>query len=156
MTRYVKGSLVLLAFSFAGCGGSARPADQVLAEFGDAEIGSLIAPRALVVEACQAPEAPDPPALINGRNYAAFGKLTTPSPASVSDEFDRLAVHYRRLEVEPRVSLVVSEQGGGPPLGDAALTKFLGAVGAGPLPARTRKFEPPPGSGHAILHRRHW
>src|SRR5262249_46208622 len=47
---------------------------SLLREFGDAEIASLIAPRALVVEASAVPEISGPPAQRQGRSGAAPGK----------------------------------------------------------------------------------
>ena len=51
----------------------------LLHEFGDAELASLVAPRALVVEACAAPKVEGPPAPRDGRRGAAPGRLTTPT-----------------------------------------------------------------------------
>ena len=50
----------------------------LLEEFGDAEIAGLIAPRALLVEACRGPEVAGPAAPRDGRAGAAPGRLTTP------------------------------------------------------------------------------
>ncbi|MFO1498606.1 MAG: dienelactone hydrolase family protein [Verrucomicrobiota bacterium] len=62
---------------------------RLLAEFGDAEVASMIAPRALVVEHSEWPKVDGPPAPRAGRNGAAPGRLVTP---------DRMAVE---AEVEP-------------------------------------------------------
>ena len=50
----------------------------LLREFGDAEIASLIAPRALIVEYSVEPKVEGPPAPREGRTGAAPGKLKTP------------------------------------------------------------------------------
>jgi dienelactone hydrolase len=62
----------------------------LLEQFGDAEIASLIAPRALIVEHCLAPAIDGPPQARRGRGAsAAPGVITTPAIKSVEMEFDR-------------------------------------------------------------------
>ena len=101
----------------------------LLREFGDADIASLVAPRSLVIEACRAPRAPDPPPLINGRNYAAYGKLWTPKLEEVRREFTLAKTHFQRLDIEDRIALVASDGGQGPPGTQAALVVFLESLG---------------------------
>ena len=101
----------------------------LLREFGDADIASLVAPRALVIEACRAPRAPDPPPLIDGRNYAAYGKLWTPKLEEVRREFALAKTHFQRLDIEDRIALVASDGGQGPPGTQAALVVFLESLG---------------------------
>ena len=72
----------------------------LLHEFGDAEIATLIAPRALVVEYSQAPEITNP-----------RGDLKTPGFQSVRTEFDRIATLTAR-GFQP--ALLVSGRGGTP------------------------------------------
>ena len=63
----------------------------LLRKFGDAEIASLIAPRAVIIEHSEAPQISGPPAAREGRRAtAAPGKLRTPEYDSVEAEFDRL------------------------------------------------------------------
>lgn len=63
---------------------------SLLREFGDAEIASLVAPRALVVEYSEVPAVDGPPAVEPGRRGgAAPGRLVTPEFAAVQAEFDR-------------------------------------------------------------------
>ncbi|MDR3405627.1 MAG: dienelactone hydrolase family protein [Chthoniobacter sp.] len=63
----------------------------LLREFGDAEIATLIAPRALVVEYRAEPAVSGPPPPKEGRkSEAAPGKLTTPAFAEVETEFQRI------------------------------------------------------------------
>src|SRR5437870_1601411 len=63
----------------------------LLHEFGDAEIATLIAPRGLVVEYAAGPRVNGPPVVPRGRRGgAAVGKLDTPAPGSVLDEWKRL------------------------------------------------------------------
>ena len=103
----------------------------LLDEFGDAEIASLIAPRALVVEACQGPEIPGPPPPRNGRLDAASGKLKTPPLSGVQAEFLRAQEHYRKLGLGTNLKLVVSESGEGPPFTPDAVRGLLAALDGG-------------------------
>ena len=115
----------------------------LLQEFGDAEIASLIAPRALLVEACRGPEVPGPPPPRNGRRDAASGKLETPPLASVRAEFRRARQHFERLGIPDRLRLVVSGSGKGPPFSPQALGELLSALDGGlTLPGETRRNEP--------------
>jgi dienelactone hydrolase len=61
----------------------------LLQEFGDAEIASLIAPRVLIVEHCEAPKIDGPPKAREGRSGAAPGKWSTPEFNSVEAEVKR-------------------------------------------------------------------
>jgi dienelactone hydrolase len=62
-----------------------------LAEFGDAELATLIAPRGLVVEHSTAPAVDGPPKVHDGRmGGAAVGRIQTPDDASVRAEFHRI------------------------------------------------------------------
>ncbi len=97
----------------------------LLREFGDAEIASLIAPRGLVIEAAAAPEVSGPPAPRDGRGGAAPGKITTPQLDDVRREFDRARVYYEQLKLPERLHLVVSGDGNGPAVSDAALAALL-------------------------------
>lgn len=66
---------------------------NLLREFGDAEIASLVAPRGLAIEFSPVPEVEGPPKPAEGRRGgAAPGKLTTPSFESVEQEARRAAV----------------------------------------------------------------
>ena len=63
----------------------------LLTEFGDAEIGSLVLPRTLVIEHSQAPRVDGPPPPVEGRrSVAAPGRIETPSAERVISEFKRL------------------------------------------------------------------
>jgi dienelactone hydrolase len=102
----------------------------LLTEFGDAEIASLIAPRALVVEACSGPEVNGPPPVRDGRRGgAAPGEIETCSVDSVRNEFERAKAHYQGLGVVDRVSFVASDDGSGPSGSAQALSAFAASLG---------------------------
>lgn len=61
----------------------------LLREFGDAEIATLVAPRALVVEYSAEPKVDGPPKPRDRRTGAAPGRLVTPDFESVEAEFNR-------------------------------------------------------------------
>ncbi len=90
-----------------------------LAEFGDAEIASLIAPRKLIIEATSAPEIDGPPAVRPGRaGGAAPGVIRTPDRESVKREYLRAKAHYQHLGVPDNIKLVTYAEGV-TPLGDS-------------------------------------
>jgi dienelactone hydrolase len=112
----------------------------LLHEFGDAEIATLIAPRALVVEHSQGPVVEGPPAVPEGRRGGgAVGKLGTPTAAEVQAEWDRLATLLPD-GFQPRA--LIQEKGG--PVRDfagrSAVEKFLEFLGADPSPKRQPKL----------------
>lgn len=60
-------------------------------EFGDAELGVMVAPRSLIVEYSPHPRVDGPPPAVAGhRNSAAVGKITTPAWEAVNGEFQRM------------------------------------------------------------------
>jgi dienelactone hydrolase len=62
----------------------------LLAEFGDAEIASMIAPRGFVVEYSECPKVDGPPPAKEGRKpYGAPGAIRTPTNLDVVKEMDR-------------------------------------------------------------------
>jgi putative membrane-bound dehydrogenase-like protein len=96
----------------------------LLDEFGDAEIASLVAPRALLVEACAVPDVTIPPGA-----DGAPARLTTPPADRVRGEVDRLRKLVSGLTPPPRTELIVSGDGKGP-FGTAPfLDGFLNALG---------------------------
>jgi dienelactone hydrolase len=107
----------------------AEPIDRnvfgLLEQFGDAELAGLIAPRALIVEACRAPEATIP----GGRGAPA--RVVTPKLQAVRAEVDRARELTAGLKPAPRLELVVSGGGDGPCGTDEALRALLDALGAG-------------------------
>ena len=108
----------------------------LLQEFGDAELASLVAPRALIVEASRGPEIAGPPAAREGRlNSAASGRLVNPALAEVRAEVERA----KRLGVGDSITLVASGNGQDHPGSDTALRAFLQELG-------TRKSLTPAGT----------
>lgn len=104
---------------------------RLLDEFGDAEIVSLIAPRRLVIEACHAVDVAGPPALRAGRRKAAApGRIKSNALMSVKAEFQRAASHYKQLDRESEIALVVSGEHGAGPVGSSrAVAEFIAGLG---------------------------
>jgi len=98
----------------------------LLGEFGDAEVASLVAPRALIVEACRGPEADGPPKPRDGRSGAAPGRLTTPKLESVRAEVERAKALLGGKSELDHLQLVISgDDGRGPFASPSALNAFL-------------------------------
>ena len=104
----------------------------LLREFGDAEITSLIAPRALIVEYSVVPKVDGPPPTREGRTGAAPGKLQTPDYTSVEAEFERArallkAADHKDLD---RFKFITGVEGVATgPGSDRALAALLNALG---------------------------
>ena len=102
---------------------------SLLREFGDAEIASLIAPRALVVEAARTPEINGPPGATGERRGATpNGAIRTPAIDSVRSEAERARGFYANLN-SAHFELVESDAGQGPPGSEKALNALLRQVG---------------------------
>ncbi len=102
----------------------------LIKEFGDADIASLIAPRALIVEASGVPPITGPPKETKDRMGATpNGALTTPSLADVRAEVDRAQPFFQSLHVPVKLQLVASGNGDGLPGSDPALSALLAAAG---------------------------
>ncbi|MGI6572099.1 MAG: hypothetical protein ACOX19_01445 [Fermentimonas sp.] len=102
----------------------------LLEEFGDAEIASLIAPRLLVIEACEGPEIEGPPvATGKRRSVAAPGSLTTPSLESIQTEARRAGEVFKKLGVPEKLQVVQSGNGKGLPGSIGALEELLSGLG---------------------------
>lgn len=107
-------------------------------EFGDAELASLVAPRALIVEACAGPQVSGPPPATEERkDYACpNGKLENAPLGSVQGEVDRARAFFARLHADAKLQLVASEHGQGPPGSEEALKAFFDCLGrSGPFSA---------------------
>lgn len=101
-------------------------------EFGDAELGAMVAPRTLIVEHSAAPEVAGPLPVQQGRRGgAAAGKIVTPTWESVSAEFQRInqlipgGFQQRSLVVANREQPSTP----GEPLGGAAAAELLKSLG---------------------------
>ena len=120
-------------------------------EFGDAELGAMVAPRPLIVEYSAAPQVDGPPAVSPGRRGgAAAGRITTPEWKVVNDEFRRMdqlvpgGFQERTLISNSEKPTHLAE-----PLSGAAASQFLKSLGinapASPSlvsPSRPSDFRP--------------
>lgn len=111
----------------------------LLKDFGDAELAALIFPRALVVEAANAPAIDGPPAVREGRSGgAAPGRITTPSASEAQAELSRAMSLAAALDPPPVARLVPAPDG--LPGQDTTLAALLAGLGldtgpSGALPA---------------------
>ena len=111
----------------------------LLRGFGDAELASLIAPRALIVEASRGPEIAGPPAETKDRKGATpNGRLTTPPLDSVRAEFERA---HKFFSAPEKLQLVVSGDGHGLPGSARALLALMQSMGVNKLYAARRRPE---------------
>jgi dienelactone hydrolase len=102
----------------------------LLREFGDAEVASLIAPRALVVEASRGPHISGPPSPTKERKGAApNGTLADPPLESVQAEVERARPYFAILKVGQHLRLAISEDGHGLPGCNTALQTFVQLLG---------------------------
>jgi dienelactone hydrolase len=93
----------------------------LLEQFGDAELASLIAPRALIVDAARGPEATIP----GGRGAPA--RVVSPTLGSVRAEVARAQKLTAGLKPNPGIRLVAADE----PLGGRAIGQFLGSLKPG-------------------------
>lgn len=101
----------------------------LLREFGDAEIASLIAPRALIIEAARSPQVNGPPEATKDRSGATpNGKITTPAIESVEREIARAKPFFSSLGADDKLKSVISGNGKGPPGSTDALEALLASV----------------------------
>jgi dienelactone hydrolase len=112
---------------------------NLLHEFGDAEIASLVAPRALLIEHSETPRLDGPPAPQPGRSGAASGKWQTPEFNTVDYEVTRA-----RELIKPfagQIRLLYGNEGNPiGPFSDRALAELLQRLGS------TTKTTSPAGS----------
>jgi len=99
----------------------------LLDAFGDAEIASLIAPRALIIEASGHPDIAGPPEPRGGRTGAAPGAIATPS----FEEVEREAERARALvaPMDPSAAILLTGDGTGLSGNEESLALFLQALG---------------------------
>jgi hypothetical protein len=113
----------------------------LLREFGDAEIASLIAPRALIVEHSAVPNVEGRPGSRGGWTGAAVGRLKTPDYESVETEFERARALLKPGNAKDfdRFKLITATEGMTTgPGSDRALMALLGV-----LDVKVRKLKPP-------------
>lgn len=108
----------------------------LLTEFGDAEIASLVAPRALVVESCAAPSG-----VIQPGDESAPARLRMPDPDAVRNEVERARALLAGLDPAALPELVESSHGNGPFGCQAFLEAFLQRLAAAPLAPSRREPE---------------
>lgn len=110
-----------------------RNAFGLLREFGDAEIATLIAPRALIVEHSVLPKVDGPPKPREGRSGgAAPGRLITPEFESVEAELNRARALLKEGESRgfDKLTLISGPEGMATgPASDRALAALLNALG---------------------------
>ncbi len=119
----------------------------LLAEFGDAEVASLVLPRTLVIEHSEAPRVEGPPPAAEGRrSVAAPGRIETPPAERVVSEFKRLerwaaalpdtaGARVKLVPPDPRVGTV-------PAGSEAALQGLLEPLAEGAVVAAFRGVAP--------------
>lgn len=98
----------------------------LLEQFGDAELASMVAPRALIIEAARGPEL-----TLSGRGGGAPARLLTPKFEDVRREFLRAKSLIKKLKPLPHFELIASGGGTGPYCTEAALSRFLNALHPG-------------------------
>lgn len=115
----------------------------LLAEFGDAELAGMIAPRALIAEACATPQVTGPPPVTGRRANTACpnGTLRTPALEEVKQEVERARSFFAPLDAAEKLQLAVSEDGQGHPGSDEAMSAFWRVLG---VPRKPRPLGPPP------------
>jgi dienelactone hydrolase len=121
----------------------------LLTEFGDAEVASLLAPRALVIHDGAYPVVAGPPAPDKGRaGGAAPGALGAPAPAAVRAEFTRTQKLVERLQ--PPFTLEDASATRTPP---ASFLRALRLEADVPAPAAAGHFDESPDSLARRFHR---
>lgn len=107
---------------------------NLLTEFSDAEIASLIAPRALFVEHSEAPKIDGPPAARQGRGGAAPGRIATPEFNTADGEVRRANALMRPLKWQAQS--FHGNEGTTVPFGSEPFVKaFLNSLGVTRVPA---------------------
>ncbi len=105
-----------------------QPVDRnvfgLLEQFGDAEVASLVVPRALIVEAAGGPAFVIPPG-----TGGAPGRLATPGLGTVRAEVERARALAAGLEPASPIAMVASGSDGGGPFGtEAALGQLVRGI----------------------------
>ncbi|MEK6239451.1 MAG: hypothetical protein N2C14_32435, partial [Planctomycetales bacterium] len=97
----------------------------LLEQFGDAETASMIAPRALIIEAAKSPE------LVLPSQGGAPGRLVTANIADVKSEVSRARKLVAGLQPKASIELVIAGDGTGAFGSSDALRSFLAALAPG-------------------------
>lgn len=104
----------------------------LLREFGDAEIASLVAPRALVIEQSRVPAVACPPTPGPGRSGAAPGAVPQPDYESAGGEFERAhsLLKFKEPILNASWQIIAGIEGGFTgPASDRALVALLNRLG---------------------------
>ena len=103
----------------------------LLLKFGDAEIASMIAPRALIVEACAGPQVETVSGPKENRSNSACpnGRLVTPPLDDVQSEVERARPFFASLNAAGQLQLVINNAGQGQPGSEKTVSVFLGSLG---------------------------
>ncbi|HUW61143.1 MAG TPA: hypothetical protein VMZ06_09065 [Candidatus Bathyarchaeia archaeon] len=113
---------------------------SLLTEFGDAEIASLVAPRALIVEAADQPDVAGPPPERERHRGGAPGVIATPQVEMVAAEFARAQALVSQLPPQHVMALM---EPASHKCGDVqTLSAFLQVLGGSRRDARTTMRSP--------------
>ncbi len=121
----------------------------LLEQFGDAELASMVAPRALLVEAARGPEL-----VLESGKGGAPGTLASPALPHVRAEYERAQQLVGTLSGQWPSELIETPRGQGPPLSDATLQRYLQLLRADAVlsvPASTLEYR---GDGHLAALRK--
>jgi dienelactone hydrolase len=119
----------------------------LLDQYGDAEVASLVAPRALIIEAAKGPEVTLP------STGGAPGRLVTPKLEAVRAEVEGARGMVRGLKPEALVELVVSGDGSGACGTAEAIEAFMGVLSAGKIAPHAGRLNGTPGEGKDVMPR---
>ncbi|HTI72518.1 MAG TPA: hypothetical protein VMF06_21260 [Candidatus Limnocylindria bacterium] len=95
----------------------------LLDQFGDAEVASLVAPRALIIEAARGPEV-----VVSGQGGGGPARLLTPQLSNVEREVARARELTHALSPAPKLDLIASGDGTGRFMSEPTLAAFLKAL----------------------------
>ena len=108
---------------------------SLVKEFGDEGIARLVAPRALMIEACSIPESAGPPAVQPGRSGgAAPGVIETATLGLVRSAVDEVAPVFEALNVPEQLQLFAAGEGDGQSGSTDALMVFGETLGLAAAP----------------------
>jgi dienelactone hydrolase len=114
---------------------------SLLRDFGAAEIATLIAPRALIIDASRHPEVPGPPPPRAGRSGAAPGRIVTPAFAAVHREWEAACQLWSLAWPQELPPLLIGD-GACELWSRACLQALAGALGLGRLSVSRAALRP--------------